>query len=218
MTPAPASFAVIQSRAVPLLTPNIDTNVIIRVDRMMSSDPAALAKWAFESIRYDAAGVPRDDVALNDPEYYGSKILLAGHNFGCGSSREPAVWAMIGLGFHCVIAPSFGDIFAANCLTNGVLPVSLPVDAVEEIANAARRLEEVTVDLPTQEVRLASRSWSFEIGHVHKLMLVEALDEMALALAHLEKVEHWESQDHLERAWAWPQGRHAGMNLGEHSL
>jgi 3-isopropylmalate/(R)-2-methylmalate dehydratase small subunit len=214
MTSAP--FTVIARRAVPLLTPNTDTDVIIRVDRMMSSDPVVLAKWAFESIRYDTTGAPRDDVALNDPAYLGSEILLAGHNFGCGSSREPAVWAVMGLGFRCVIAPSFGDIFAANCLTNGVLPVSLPVDAVEQIAKAARRLEEVTVDLPMQEVRLASCSWSFEIGHVHKLMLVDALDEMALAISHLEEVEQWEIRDHSARAWAWPQGRHVEMDRGEH--
>jgi 3-isopropylmalate/(R)-2-methylmalate dehydratase small subunit len=173
---------------------------------MMSPDPETLANWAFESIRYDANGAPRDDFVLNGAEYVGSEILLAGDNFGCGSSREPAVWAVMGLGFRCVIAPSFGDIFAANCLTNGVLPVTLSADAVEQLARGARRFEEVTVDLPTQEVRLGSRWWAFEIGRVHKLMLVDALDEMALAIGHLENVERWEIRDHHERAWAWPKG------------
>jgi 3-isopropylmalate/(R)-2-methylmalate dehydratase small subunit len=215
MTAAP--FTVIRSRAVPLLIPNIDTDVIIRVERMMSSDPDTLAKWAFESIRYDASGAPKKDFVLNDPEYVGSEILLAGDNFGCGSSREPAVWAVMGLGFRCVIAPSFGDIFAANCLTNGVLPVSLPAGAVEQLAKAARRLEEVTVDLPSQEVGHEARSWPFEIGPVHTLMLVDALDEMGLAVRRLEDVERWEIRDRRQRAWAWTQGRHAGMDRGDHA-
>jgi len=204
VTPAP--FTVVRSRAVPLLIPNIDTDVIIRVERMMSPDPGHLARWAIESIRYDAGGAPKKDFVLNDPGYVGSEILLAGDNFGCGSSREPAVWAVMGLGFRCVIAPSFGDIFAANCLTNGVLPVTLPTDVVEQLAKGARNLNEVTVDLPSQEVWLESRSWSFEIGRVHKVMLVDALDEMALAVGRLEHVERWEIRDHGERAWAWPQG------------
>jgi 3-isopropylmalate/(R)-2-methylmalate dehydratase small subunit len=210
-------FTVIQSRAVPLLIPNIDTDVIIRVERMMSQDPDVLAKWAFESIRYDTDGSLRHDVVLNDPEYLGSKIMVAGDNFGCGSSREPAVWAMIGLGFRCVIAPSFGDIFASNCLTNGVLPVALSAGAVEQLATGARRFEEVTVDLPLQEVRLASRSWPFDIGRVHKEMLVEALDEMALAFRRLEAVERWETEDRQERVWAWTQGRRTGTDAGDHS-
>ena len=149
------------------------------------------------------------DFVLNDPNYADAEILLAGHNFGCGSSREPAVWAVMGLGIRCVVAPSFGDIFAANCLTNGVLPVSLPADVVEELADGARRSEEVTVDLPSQEVRLGSRSWPFEVGRVHKTMLIDALDEMALALRHLEQVEAWEARDRLDRSWAWPPGRQA---------
>jgi 3-isopropylmalate/(R)-2-methylmalate dehydratase small subunit len=214
----PASFTVVRSRAVPLLIPNIDTDVIIRVERMMSQDPDTLAKWAFESIRYDGNGAPREDFVLNDPEYVGSEVLLAGDNFGCGSSREPAVWAVMGLGFRCVIAPSFGDIFAANCLTNGVLPVSLSAHAIEQLAAGARRFEEVTVDLPSQEVWIGSHSWTFEIGRVHKLMLIDALDEMALAIRRLEVVERWEIRDRHESAWAWMQRRHAGLDTGEDSL
>lgn len=199
-----APFRVVRGRAVPLLAPNIDTDVIIRVDRMMSTDPATLAQWAFESIRHDENGALRDDCVLNDPEFVGSEILLAGENFGCGSSREPAVWAVMGLGFRCVVAPSFGDIFATNCLTNGMLPVSLPGDAIQQLAGEARKLEEMEVDLLSQEVRVGSSSWSFDIGRVHKLMLVDALDEMSLALRRLESVEQWEMRDRNERAWAWP--------------
>jgi len=208
-----APFTVVRSRATPLLVPNMDTDVIIRVDRMMSTDPTTLAQWAFESIRYDANGEPTVGCTLNAPEFVGSEILLAGDNFGCGSSREPAVWAVMGLGFRCVVAPSFGDIFASNCLTNGVLPILLPSDAVEELADWASKLKEIEVDLPRQEVRVGSSSWSFDVGRVHKLMLIDALDEMSLAVRQLESVEQWEVRDRRERSWAWNQGRQVGATL-----
>jgi 3-isopropylmalate/(R)-2-methylmalate dehydratase small subunit len=197
-------LTVVSSRAVPLLAPNVDTDVIIPVERMMSPDPKSLATWAFESLRYDVNGRPREDCVLNEAVYAGAQILLAGDNFGCGSSREPAVWAVIALGFRCVIASSFGDIFAANCLTNGVLPVVLSVDAVGQLAAAARNLDEITVDLRSQVVTLRSKSWPFEIGHVHKVMLVDGLDEMELGLRHLDAVDRWEAQDRQRRPWAWP--------------
>jgi 3-isopropylmalate/(R)-2-methylmalate dehydratase small subunit len=197
-------FTTLTGLAAPLMLANVDTDVIIRVERMTSTDPAALAPWAFESLRYAAAGAPRPDCVLNDQAYAGAPILLAGGNFGCGSSREPAVWAVMGLGFRCVIAPSFGDIFRGNCLTNGVLPVALPTGAVAELAAAARRLDQVTVDLPAQQVRAAGTSWPFEIGAAHKLMLVDGVDEMTLSLRFTEQVRAWEETDHRCRPWAWP--------------
>jgi 3-isopropylmalate/(R)-2-methylmalate dehydratase small subunit len=197
-------FSTLTGRAAPLMLANVDTDVIIRVERMTSADPAALAPWAFESLRYDADGAPRPDFVLNDQAYAGAPILLADDNFGCGSSREPAVWAVMGLGFRCVIAPSFGDIFRANCLTNGVLPVRLGRQAVAELADVARRLDQVSVDLPAQVVRAAGRSWSFEIGAAHKLMLVDGADEMALSLRFTDQVSAWEEQDRRRRPWAWP--------------
>jgi 3-isopropylmalate/(R)-2-methylmalate dehydratase small subunit len=202
-------FTTLTGRAVPLMLANVDTDVIIRIERMTSADPAALAPWAFESLRHDAGGAPRPDFMLNDPAYAGAPILLAGRNFGCGSSREPAVWAVMGLGFRCVIAPSFGDIFRGNCLTNGVLPVALDGAAVAELAEAARRLDEVTVDLPAQQVRAAGRCWDFEIGAAHKLMLVDGVDEITLSLRLAEQVTAWEEQDRERRPWAWPQSANA---------
>jgi 3-isopropylmalate/(R)-2-methylmalate dehydratase small subunit len=198
-------FTTLTGRAAPLMLANVDTDVIIRVERMTSADPAALAPWAFESLRYDADGGPEPGFVLNDPAYAGAPILLAGDNFGCGSSREPAVWAVMGLGFRCVIAPSFGDIFRANCLTNGVLPVALSPDAVAELAIAARRLGQVTVDLPAQQVRAGSRWWSFGIGAAHKLMLIDGVDEMTLSLRFARQVRDWEAGDRLRRPWAWPE-------------
>ena len=148
---------------------------------------------------------------LDDERYAGAPILVAGQNFGCGSSREPAVWAVMGLGFRCVIAPSFGDIFRSNCLTNGVLPVVLARVAIDEVAAAAWGLEEVTVDLPAQEVRIGDTTWKFEIGATHKLMLVDGLDEFTLSLRLVHRVLSWEAKDKVERPWAWVPPREASM-------
>jgi 3-isopropylmalate/(R)-2-methylmalate dehydratase small subunit len=201
MTLAP--FTMLAGRAVPLMLSNVDTDVIIRVDRMTSTDPQVLAPWAFEPLRYRAG--PGE--VFDDRRYAGAPILVTGDNFGCGSSREPAVWAIMGLGFRCVIAPSFGDIFRANCLTNGVLPVALDRSAVEKLADAARQRDEVTVDLPAQQVKAASRSWPFEIGAVHKLMLMEGLDELTLSLRRADEVSDWEADDQQRRRWAWAPAR-----------
>jgi 3-isopropylmalate/(R)-2-methylmalate dehydratase small subunit len=198
-------FSTLTGRAAPLTLANVDTDVIIRIDRMTSADPAELAPWAFESLRYGADGAPRPDFVLNDPAYAGAPILLAGGNFGCGSSREPAVWAIMGLGFRCVIAPSFGDIFRGNCLINGVLPIVLAAAAVAELAEASRRQDLVTVDLPAQRVRAAGTSWPFEIGAAHKLMLMDGVDEMTLSLRFADRVTAWEEQDRARRPWAWPE-------------
>jgi 3-isopropylmalate/(R)-2-methylmalate dehydratase small subunit len=198
MTLAP--FVTLAGHAVPLMLSNVDTDVIIRVDRMTSVDPEALAPWAFESLRHRAG--PGE--VFDDRRYAGAPILVTGDNFGCGSSREPAVWAIMGLGFRCVIAPSFGDIFRANCLTIGVLPVALDRWAVEQGADAARQLDEVTVDLPAQQVKAVGRSWPFEIGAVHKQMLIDGLDELSLSLGRADEVSDWEAHDRQWRPWAWP--------------
>jgi 3-isopropylmalate/(R)-2-methylmalate dehydratase small subunit len=193
----------VTGRAVPFMVSNVDTDVIIRVERMTSTDPALLAPWAFEALRYDADGKPKEDFVLNDARYADAPILVAGENFGCGSSREPAVWAVMGLGIRCVIAPSFGDIFRSNCLTNGVLAVALDGSTVDALARAASRLREVTVDLPAQEVRAAGKTWHFEIGATHKMMLIEGMDEMALSLRIADKVADWEAEDRQRHPWAW---------------
>ena len=123
--------------AAPFLRPNVDTDVIIRVDRMVSMDPADLAPYAFEALRFDAAGDEDTECIFNQKPFRGAPILLAGPNFGCGSSREPAVWALQGMGVRCVVAPSFGDIFEANCHQNGLLPITLPEDQMHELAAVA---------------------------------------------------------------------------------
>jgi 3-isopropylmalate/(R)-2-methylmalate dehydratase small subunit len=198
-----APFTTLCGPAAPLLRANIDTDIIIRVERMTSTDPAALAPFAFEAIRYRPDGTEDLSFPFNDPRFRGAKILIAGANFGCGSSREPAVWAIMGLGVHCVIAASFGDIFSANCLTNGVLPIVLNEASIEQLGAMAAAGLHLTVDLRAQHVSAPGASWPFQIGAAQKLSLLEGLDDLDLALRFAADTARWEREDRLRRPWAW---------------
>ena len=186
---------VVTGPAVPLLLPHVDTDVIIRVDRMTSTTPADLAPWAFETLRY-RDGRPDPGCVLNSVH---GPILLAGENFGCGSSREPAVWALQGLGFRCVIAPSFGDIFRLNCQQNGVLAVALPAADIAAAAGGGP----VTVDLERRQVRAGGRVWDFDFPAVQQRCLLEGVDDLELILRELPAIEAWRERDRQRRPWAW---------------
>lgn len=196
-------LTVVTGAAAPLLRPNLDTDVIIRVERMISTSPADLAPFAFEAIRYEADGSENPEFVLNQEAFRGAPILVGGPNFGCGSSREPAVWAIVGLGIRCIVAPSFGDIFQGNCHQNGVLPVVLDVTEVDDLAGLAATGTPVTVDLAAQQIRAADRSWSFAIGPTQKLALLEGLDDLDLALRDIDTIRVWERADRANRPWAW---------------
>ena len=196
-------FTTVTGAAAPLLLSNVDTDVIIRIDRMTSTDPADLAPYAFEALRHRPDGSDDPTFVLNAPCFAGAPILLAGANFGCGSSREPAVWAIMGIGIRCVIAPSFGDIFRANCLTNGVLPVTLDQESINQLAKAAALGVPVTVDLDRQRVTAQGASWSFTISTIQKTALLEGLDELRLAMRFEQDTARWEREDLLVRPWAW---------------
>jgi 3-isopropylmalate/(R)-2-methylmalate dehydratase small subunit len=204
-------FTRVSGRAIPLLLPNIDTDIIIRVERMTSVDAAVLAPWAFEALRYRPDGSVVPDFVLNDDRYRQAPILLAGENFGCGSSREPAVWAIQGLGVRCIVAPSFGDIFFSNCFTNGLLCVLLDAAAVGVLAQCAADGREISVDLPAQRVSAPDGSWTFNVGSMQKSMLLEGMDEMELALRRLSETDKWEGTDRVTRPWAWA-GSHGDSN------
>src|SRR5579863_8871350 len=142
-------FTRLTAVAAPLLKRNIDTDVIIRIEKLISLDRAELGPHAFAPLRYRADGSENPDFVLNRPPYRGAQILIAGENFGCGSSREGAVWALWGMGLRCVIAPSFGDIFFNNCFQNGLLPITLDAAMVERLAELveASQGQPLTVDL-----------------------------------------------------------------------
>ena len=194
---------VIVGAAIPLLRANVDTDVIIRVDRMVSMDPVLLAPYAFEALRHRADGTIDPTCALNDPRFQGAPTLIAGANFGCGSSREPAVWAIAGLGIRCIIAPSFGDIFRANCFQNGVLPIVLDATDVETLAASAADGTPVRIDLPAQTVTSLDDTWRFTIAQLQKTALVEGLDDLDLSIRHLDAVRTWEARDTTSRPWVW---------------
>jgi len=170
-------------------------------------NPAArgqLSRWAFESIRYTSDGALRTDCPLNDPARQGAPILIAGPNFGCGSSREGAVWALASLGIRCVIAESFGDIFHANCFQNGTLPVVLPGREVATLAERAQAGAALHVDLEGQIVTVHGLpTIRFTIDPSRRTGLLLGLDEVGQSLLHAEAIAQWQSQDQAQRPWAW---------------
>lgn len=200
-------FTTVSGPAAPMLTPNVDTDVIIPIQRLVSSDRTGLGPHAFERLRYNKDGSDNPDFVLNRPQYRGSPILLAGPNFGCGSSREGAVWALMGMGFRAVLAPSFGDIFHNNCFQNGMLPIALPEDVIHRIAaetEAAQGARHTTVDLARQVVVTPEGAEiPFTIDARKRDALLEGLDDIALTLRLKQNITAWQAADRAARPWAW---------------
>jgi 3-isopropylmalate/(R)-2-methylmalate dehydratase small subunit len=201
-------FTTVTGPAVPLMRANIDTDVIIRIDRLTALPKDALGQHALESLRYRANGTADrqldPDCVLNDPRFAAAPILLAGANFGCGSSREGAVWALQGMGVRCVIAPSFGDIFFNNCFQNGVLPIRMAPTQVDALAALAAGGAALTVDLGQQLLHLPDGSvWTFHVEPLRRESLLQGLDEIGLTLQHMPAIDAWESADRAARPWNW---------------
>jgi len=198
-------FTTLTGKAAPLMIANIDTDVIIRINRMGGGAAGTIGHYAFEALRYLEDGSENPDFVLNQDRYRGAPILLAGPNFGCGSSREPAVWALQGLGLRCVIAASFGDIFYANGFQNGLLPIRLPDTVVSGLAaEAAGGDAPMTVDLARQVVVAPSGvEHGFEIDLLRRTALLEGLDDIGLTLKDLAVIEAWQAADADARPWVW---------------
>lgn len=190
-------FTTLTAIAAPFPQKNVDTDFIIRVERCRGTPKEEIGRYAFEMARQDP------DFVLNQPRYRDARILVAGEFFGTGSSREMAVWALAGMGFRCVIAPSFGQIFHGNCIQNGVLPVVLPAATVASLMAqaAAPDAGPFTVDLERQTVNGEHR---FEIGARRRQMLLEGLDEIALTLALEPKIAAFQAADRARRPWIYP--------------
>ena len=201
------SFTSITATAVPFLRKNVDTDVIIPIQRLVGSGRTGLGPHAFERMRYLPDGSDNPDFPLNRPEYKGSKLLLADENFGCGSSREGAVWALMGMVVRCVIAPSFGDIFFANCFQNGLLPVRLPIEVIRRIAEetqASPSNARTTVDLERCVVITPSGAEiPFDVDTRKREAMLHGLDDIALTKRHAEAIAAWREKDQAARAWAW---------------
>lgn len=200
-----APFSCVSGPAAALLRPNIDTDVIIRIERMTALPKEQWGRWALEPLRYRADGSEDPDCVLNRPPFRGAPILLAGPNFGCGSSREPAVVALQQMGVRCVIAPSFGDIFFANCFQNGLLPIRLELADVTSLAVQCANGAPLTVDL--QQCVIVGpdqRPLAFGIDPLRREALLQGLDDIGLTLKDDHLIAAWQQTDRIERPWAWP--------------
>jgi len=194
-------FTTLTGLAAPLMWANIDTDMIIPIQRLVGSGRTGLGQYGFERFR----GKP--DFPLDKPEFQGAPILLAAENFGCGSSREGAVWTLLDMGVRCVIAPSFGDIFHNNCFQNGVLPVRLPIEVIQRMAEAIQDSPgnaRITVDLEKQQVVTPwGEAVPFAVDARKREALLSGLDEIQQTLARGAEIAAWQARDRAARGWAW---------------
>lgn len=199
-------FQTVTGCAIPLLEANLDTDVIIPIQALVGSGRQGLGPHCFARRRYLADGAEDPDFIPNQPPWRGSPILLAGENFGCGSSREGAVWALMGMGVRAVIAPSFGDIFAANSLQNGLLPVHLPMEVVRSLAEQTRAgpgNARTTVDLLRQVViGPDGTAHPFPLDARKRKALLEGLDDIAQTLRQGPEIAAWTSRYRSRTPWA----------------
>ena len=196
-------FHRLDGRAAPLPLANIDTDQIIPAQFLKTVDRAGLGKGLFFSLRFDGEGRPRPEFVLNQPGYQGANLLIAGDNFGCGSSREHAPWALLDYGVRCVIAPSFADIFSNNSTNNGLLLVALPPAAVEELMDEARGGNHTFhVDLEAQTVTAPSGAvHRFDIDPGKKQKLLTGLDPIGETLQHKGDIDAYEARRSREQPW-----------------
>jgi len=184
--------------AAPLLADNVDTDTIIPSREMTSTGRTGLADGLFAPWRYRRGREADPAFVLNDPRYAGASILAVGDNFGCGSSREHAVWALAEYGIRAIIAVRFAPIFAANCIRNGLLPIALPRDVIAALAG-----REVTIDLRTSALTCGGASHPFPIDAEAREMLLEGLDAIALTLKACDTIARWTAADRQARPWIY---------------
>ncbi|MEQ5805849.1 3-isopropylmalate dehydratase small subunit [Alteromonas sp. NFXS44] len=195
--------------AAPLLQINIDTDAIIPSREMRRVSKKGLGEGLFAAWRYQMpdSREPNPDFVLNKPEYGNTSVILAGNNFGCGSSREHAVWALAEYGIRAIIAPGFGAIFYQNCIRNGIIPVVLKQECVQALADEVSthpQDSQVSVDLEKQAViSSAGRLYHFDIEPGHKEMLLKGLDSIGVTLQHVSDIAAYESKDKQRRAWLY---------------
>ena len=196
-------FDQLTGSAAPMPMANIDTDQIIPKQFLKTVEREGLAKGLFYDLRFDAEGREKPDFVLNDPRYAGAGVLIAGDNFGCGSSREHAPWAMLDFGIRCVIAPGFADIFHNNCFQNGLLPVALPEHEVRALMAEARGGNHVfEIDLPSQTVTAPSGArFHFDIDPGRKSRMLEGLDPIGETLAQADAIGAYEHRHAVTEPW-----------------
>ena len=193
----------ISIKSIPAYLPivNIDTDMIIPKQFLKTIKRTGLGKNLFFEMRYDQSGKEIKDFILNKSPYDNSKILIAGKNFGCGSSREHAPWALMDFGITCVISSSYADIFYSNCFKNGILPITISEEQIKEISEYSKRKEEISVNLPDQTINFGNKEIKFEIDQFKKKCLIEGLDDIALSLEKSEKIIKYENKMKISKPW-----------------
>ena len=190
-------------KSIPAYLPlqNIDTDMIIPKQFLKTIKRTGLGKSLFYEMRYDEQGKSIKDFTLNNEPYNKSKILLAGKNFGCGSSREHAPWALSDFGIKCVISSSFADIFYNNCFKNGILPVKIDEQLVLELAEYSKRKEEIDVNLENQEIKFGNKSIKFDVDAFKKKCLIEGLDDIGLSMEKVSHIDNFEKKIGVDKPW-----------------
>ena len=193
----------ISIKSIPAYLPivNIDTDMIIPKQFLKTIKRTGLGKNLFYEMRYDQNGNLIKDFVLNNDPYNNSKILITGKNFGCGSSREHAPWALMDFGITCVISSSYADIFYNNCFKNGILPIKISEEEIKEISEYSKRKEEIAVDLLGQKIIFGNKEVKFEIDEFKKKCLIEGLDDIALSLEKSDKINSFEKKIRTSKPW-----------------
>ena len=190
-------------KSIPAYLPivNIDTDMIIPKQFLKTIKRTGLGKNLFYEMRYDENGKVIDNFILNKKPFDNSKILIAGKNFGCGSSREHAPWALLDFGITCVISSSYADIFYNNCFKNGILPIIIDDESIKEISEYSSRKESIEIDLMEQKIVYGNKEIKFKIDPFKKKCLLEGLDDIALSLERLENIKSFEKKMNQSKPW-----------------
>ncbi len=196
-------FTTLTTIAAPLPIKNVDTDMIIPKQFLKTIKRTGLSEGLFYEMRYDVEGNRDDSFILHREPYSAAAILIAGDNFGCGSSREHAPWALLDFGIRCVIAPSFADIFYNNCFKNGILPVYLPEAQVDALMQVAELGQPITVNLEEQTIAAGEESFSFEVDAFRKQCLIEGLDDIGLTLEKTGAIDTFEDQQKQQAPWLY---------------
>ena len=190
-------------KSIPAYLPivNIDTDMIIPKQFLKTIKRTGLGKNLFFEMRYDDNGNEIKDFVLNQNPFNNSKILIAGKNFGCGSSREHAPWALLDFGITCVISSSFADIFYSNCFKNGILPIILDDEKIKELSEYTKRKEEISIDLNEEKIVFGNNETKFKVDSFKKKCLLEGLDDIALSLKKSDKIKNFEKNLKVKKPW-----------------
>ena len=194
-------FITLQGIAAPLPIVNIDTDMIIPKQFLKTIKRTGLGVSLFYEMRYDTEGKLEDNFVLNTKPYDQSKILVAGDNFGCGSSREHAPWSLKDFGIRCVISTSFADIFYNNCFQNGILPIVVNAEELDQLMSAAKNQTEFNIDLPNQSIQAGNLSFNFAIEVYRKERLLQGLDDIGITLGYQDDITSYESNKKNHKPW-----------------